>query len=62
MSESEEMSPKWWEESDVPYSEMWLDDELWYPHMFSKKKFNAYFLFEGHEKILSHKIELTETK
>ena len=58
MAESEEMRPVWWEEDKVPYKDMWLDDELWYPHMFSNKKFQAYFLFKGHEKILSHKIEL----
>ena len=58
MSESDEMRPVWWEEDQVPYRDMWLDDELWYPHMFANNKFKAYFLFKGHEKILSHTIEL----
>lgn len=60
MCESDEMRPVWWEEDKVPYQDMWLDDELWYPHMFANNKFKAYFLFKGHEKILSHTIELVK--
>ena len=56
--ESEEMKPEWFEEDAVPYKSMWLDDELWYPYMFSNQNFKAYFLFEGHDKMLNHKIEL----
>ena len=37
---------------------MWLDDEIWYPHMFRGEKFKAFFLFQGHEKILNHKLSL----
>ena len=61
MAESEEMRPVWWEEGQVPYQDMWPDDELWYPHMFSNKKFKANFLFEGWDKILSHEIELLKS-
>ena len=58
MTETEEMRPKWWLEEDVPYSEMWLDDQHWYPIMFNNKKFKAYFLFQGHDKILKQDIKV----
>ena len=58
MTESEEMRPQWWPENEVPFKQMWLDDEIWYPHMLKSKKFKGYFLFQGQEKILDHKLEL----
>jgi len=31
--ETEEMRPQWWDENKVPFSQMWPDDELWFPHL-----------------------------
>jgi len=39
---------------------MWPDDELWHPIIFRGQKFSAYFLFEGLDKILQHKIDLKD--
>ena len=58
LTESEEMKPKWFDEDSVPYESMWLDDELWYPHMFKNQYFKAYFLFDGHNKMLEHRIDV----
>ena len=58
MQETEEMRPRWWQEQDVPFHEMWLDDQHWYPHMLKREQFKAYFLFQGHDKILSFNIDL----
>jgi len=58
--ETEEMLPQWYREQEVPYSQMWLDDQYWYPYLFDNKKFKASFQFEGHEKIVSHCIDLCE--
>ena len=58
ITESEEMRPEWFDEDAVPYKSMWLDDELWYPYMFKNQNFKAYFLFEGHDNMLVHKIDL----
>ena len=52
--ESEEMKPQWFSESEIPFKQMWLDDELWYPDLLKNNKFKGYFLFEGHEKILEY--------
>ena len=56
--ETDEMKPEWFEESCVPYRKMWLDDEIWYPYLFSNQNFKAYFLFEGHDKMLDHNVQL----
>jgi len=58
VTESEEMRPKWFKYSDVPFGTMWPDDYLWYPFLFKKQKFQGYFLFRGHNEIL--KTELKE--
>ena len=47
----------WFKLEDIPYKDMWPDDIIWYPLLFQKKRFNAYFLFEGHDVILEQKIE-----
>ncbi len=64
--ESEEMFPKWFDISDIPYDEMWPDDKFWMPYFLHDKKFEGYFLFdkpstrEYTSKILEH--ELKEIK
>ena len=52
--ETEEMRPQWFAESEIPFKQMWLDDELWYPHLLKNDKFKGYFLFKGHDKILDY--------
>lgn len=56
-TESEEMRPQWFETDKIPFSQMWADDRLWFPLMLQKKKFEGYFVFQGHEVILSHTLE-----
>lgn len=56
VSESEEMLPKWYPRNRVPHSNMWPDDEIWYPLYLEDMKFQAYFRFEGHQTILSYVI------
>ncbi|ODM96469.1 7,8-dihydro-8-oxoguanine triphosphatase [Orchesella cincta] len=54
VEESDEMSPKWFPRDNVPHSQMWPDDEVWYPLYLSGTKFRAYFLFQGYKTILSY--------
>ena len=56
VTESDEMSPKWFDIKEMPYDNMWIDDEFWHPWFFKGQKFKAYFLFEGQDKILNHEI------
>ncbi|MDD2697002.1 MAG: 8-oxo-dGTP diphosphatase [Candidatus Pacebacteria bacterium] len=49
--ESEEMMPKWFKESEIPFDEMWDDDKIWLPHVLEGKKLEADFIFREGEKI-----------
>ena len=56
--ETEEMAPKWFAFSDIPYSSMWVDDEHWLPQVLAGKKLDAKFLFsEDGSKILEMTIQ-----
>lgn len=50
------MKPKWFGISEMPYDDMWLDDIYWHPVWLQGKKFKAYFLYEGHTKIVKYDI------
>ncbi|GFO38907.1 7,8-dihydro-8-oxoguanine triphosphatase [Plakobranchus ocellatus] len=55
--ETEEMRPQWYEEESVPFDKMWPDDHIWFPYMLNNKMFEAYFLFQGMDIIVSHWIK-----
>lgn len=55
--ESEEMRPKWFPNDQIPFSDMWPDDELWFPMLLNGEKFEGYFKFEGHDKILDYTLK-----
>lgn len=52
-----EMRPQWFEIDKIPYQDMWPDDADWYPLLFQRKHFEAYFLFEGHDIVLKKEIK-----
>jgi len=56
-TESEEMNPKWFPISEVPFTEMWPDDILWFPYLLKGQKFSGYFKFKGHSEILGYTLE-----
>jgi 8-oxo-dGTP diphosphatase/2-hydroxy-dATP diphosphatase len=37
--ESEEMRPKWYLESEIPFKSMWADDPYWFPYLLEGKTF-----------------------
>ena len=43
--ETEEMIPEWFEESKIPYNEMWADDRYWMPLLLQEKHFRGNFVF-----------------
>lgn len=55
-----EMRPQWFDCHQIPFSQMWPDDIMWFPLMLQKKKFVGYFKFQGHDMILSHTLEEVE--
>lgn len=54
--ESEEMRPEWFQEKDFPYDHMWEDDPDWMPKVLAGRKIEAWFVFNGDQKITNKKI------
>lgn len=52
------MRPQWYRFEDIPYNKMWPDDREWCPIMLKGQKFKAYYLFQGHGKILNAHLEI----
>jgi ADP-ribose pyrophosphatase YjhB (NUDIX family) len=55
-SESEEMSPKWFDVKNIPFESMWTDDPFWLPKILSGKKINAAFTFGDNDIILDQEV------
>ena len=49
-TETEEMRPQWFAETEIPYEQMWPDDYLWLPLLLQGK------LFQGRNVTLDHHI------
>ena len=59
--ESEEMRPKWFKETEIPYDQMWSDDIIWLPKVLSDEKIEANFYFDEDDNVLNYDIvELLE--
>ena len=50
------MKPKWFKINDIPYEDMWKDDQIWVPKLLREENFHGYFLFEGHSEILEYNL------
>lgn len=59
--ESDEMAPKWFKTSDVPYDTMWADDPYWLPQVLEGKKISADFKLDEKDDIISHTIKEVDT-
>ena len=44
--ETEEMSPKWFDVNDIPFTQMWPEDSYWLPILLSGKKFKGKFTLD----------------
>jgi len=62
LTESEEMAPKWFQESEIPFDSMWVDDVEWYPHMLQREKFRAYYTFADHATLMEKFIQKLDTE
>jgi len=56
--ESEEMLPKWFKISELPFDQMWEDDKFWLPKILQGKKLKADFIFKQGEKVAQHDIKI----
>ncbi|QQS61371.1 MAG: 8-oxo-dGTP diphosphatase [Candidatus Moraniibacteriota bacterium] len=55
--ETDEMKPKWFNFENIPYKDMWADDEYWFPLFLENKKFQGKFYFGKGDKILSQELK-----
>ena len=44
--ETEEMKPQWFHINEIPYEDMWADDEVWLPYALLGHKFAGTFHFD----------------
>ena len=59
-AESEEMRPKWFHVEDLPYGDMWDDDEFWLPYVLDDKKVVGEFTFDINDRLLTHDVRVVE--
>jgi ADP-ribose pyrophosphatase YjhB (NUDIX family) len=58
--ETEEMAPKWFKLSDIPYDRMWQDDLVWLPQVLLGKKLKSTFTFDKNDNMFSVKIDIVK--
>ncbi|MEI7451725.1 MAG: 8-oxo-dGTP diphosphatase [Candidatus Falkowbacteria bacterium] len=51
--ESEEMRPQWFHVDEIPFADMWPDDEYWLPLLLAGKKFTGKLLFADQNTVIS---------
>ena len=56
IEESEEMAPRWFETSSIPFDQMWQDDEHWFPLFLRDTRFTATFQFENLHTMVAHQV------
>lgn len=60
-TESEEMAPQWFNQSAIPYQQMWKDDIYWLPQVLHNKLLKGHFTFDEQNNIASHKVAIVES-
>jgi len=58
-TESEEVIPKWFKISEIPYDEMWEDDREWLPLVFTGHYFVGNYSFNG-DKLINSQLETVD--
>ena len=58
--ETEEMAPKWFSLADIPYADMWEDDEYWLPQVLGGKRVEGVFQFDSDDHLLEHSLTILE--
>ncbi len=54
--ESTEMSPAWFDVSNVPLYQMWHDDQFWFPHVLNGRVIEATFWMDDNDQVKEHTI------
>lgn len=59
--ESEEMAPRWFKISEIPFSKMWPDDIFWFPKTLTGNLIKARFVFGEKDVIQEQKVEVVKS-
>lgn len=59
-SETEEMKPQWFKLNEIPFNQMWEDDEIWLPHVLNHNFITGEFYFDNKQKLQSYSIKKTK--
>ena len=59
-TETEEMAPEWFKLGDIPYKNMWADDEFWVPQVLAGQKVHGAFTFDEADQLLSHAVTIVD--
>ncbi|KXZ52813.1 hypothetical protein GPECTOR_8g199 [Gonium pectorale] len=55
-AETDEMRPVWFNHEDVPFEQMWADDQFWYPLLLRRAYFRGVFAFTQTTQLLWHSL------
>ena len=55
-TESEEMKPRWFKQSQIPYDKCWSDDKYWLPQILLGRLIVASFIMSDTSQVLRHTI------
>ena len=58
--ETQEMKPKWFNFSQIPYDKMWPDDRYWFPYIIKNLFIKGNFIFGKKEDIIQSKLEVPD--
>lgn len=58
--ESEEMAPKWFKLTKIPFDDMWPDDIVWLPQILKGHKLKASFTFDKDDDMLAAEFKIVE--
>lgn len=59
-TETEEAIPLWFNIDDIPYSEMWEDDQLWLSRVLAGEQVDGRFVFDE-DRLLTHEVLFKDT-
>lgn len=58
--ETEEMAPKWFDISAIPYDQMWQDDRIWLPLVLKGVKLKCQFTFDTQDRMQKGTFEIVK--
>lgn len=56
--ETEEMAPKWFKTSKIPYDQMWADDPYWLPQVLDGKLLKCEFHLDENDKVFQQSVQI----